>query len=690
MPIFNVGAAGTTASDSGYNIDNSLRFEPDNGHALRINPSTSASTRIFTYSFWTKRNLVTADRENYLGAGDSADQNHITIGTDFFQVRHYAGGHTFQVYPSNILADSSAWYHFVVAVDTTQGTASNRIKIYINGSQVTSFSTADYPTQNFDFDFMQNGAETMIGRRAHSVAYKLDAYLSEVVFIDGTQLTSTSFGEFDSDTGIWKPIDGLADDLTFRNAGFYLDFENAGTNHNITVVGDAKHSTTQNKIGATSIAFDGTGDRLDIAASDLMESAEGTIEAWVYMNAFESGSTDYYHPPIYHKGNIYQALNITSAGTVISYLYTGSPDPLSSTVNISTGAWNHLAVTWNSSGRKIWINGVERGSSSTSLSAMQSAGNNATFHMGWGTNTGSTKALNGYVDELRVSTTVRYTGSFTPYTSALTQDSNTTLLVHSDTTNNSTTFLGGGVGAPSSLGNDQSGNENHFTVDNLTLADQATDTPTNNFCTINPLQRGPRNNGADSSGILTLGNTKCVLNGSGDDFGATMAVSTGKWYYEVKLITSLRHGAGFCDVEHFTDGDYDASNQGIVNSGGYIGSAKTSTSSQYKLNATSTTSAATYADNDIVGFAFDVDAGEMKIYQNGTLRDTITGIPTGVTYMPIIGDDSSTDASFEVNFGGSSGFTISSGNTDGKYGNFEYAPPSGYYALCTKRLAEFG
>ena len=235
-----------------------------------------------------------------------------------------------------------------------------------------------------------------------------------------------------------------------------------------------------------------------------------------------------------------------------------------------------------------------------------------------------------------------------------------------------------------------SGNGNNFTVDNLTSADQSLDTPINNFCTINPLQRGPRNNGADSSGILTLGNTKCVLNGSGDDFGATMAVSTGKWYYEVKLITSLRHGAGFCDVEHFTDGDYDASNQGIVNSGGYIGSAKTSTSSQYKLNATSTTSAASFADNDILGFVFDVDAGEMKIYQNGTLRDTITGIPTGVTYMPIIGDDSSTDASFEVNFGGSSGFTISSGNTDGKYGNFEYAPPSGYYAICTKRLAEFG
>ena len=240
------------------------------------------------------------------------------------------------------------------------------------------------------------------------------------------------------------------------------------------------------------------------------------------------------------------------------------------------------------------------------------------------------------------------------------------------------------------LGGDSSGNDNHFASSGLSAADQSVDVPTNNFCTINPLSVGPRNNGQDSSGIITLGATKCVFNGSGDDFGTTMAVSTGKWYWEAKLITAANHGSGFTDVEHFTDGDYDASNAGIVNNNGHVGSAESSTGSQYILNGTATSSAASYADNDIVGYAFDVDAGEMKIYQNGTLRDTITSIPTGVTYIPIIGDDSSTDASFEVNFGGTSGFTISSGNTDGKYGNFEYAPPSGYYALCTKRLAEFG
>ena len=226
MPIFTVGAAGTT-STSGYEVANSLRFETGSAKSLSLNPSTSASTRTFTYSFWTKRATNPSDQEDYLGAGGSADQNHIQIRNDHIRVRHYAGGHTFDIETDGELRDPSAWYHIVVAVDTTQGTDSNRIKIYLNGVQQTTFTTSSYPSQNFDFDFLQNGADTYIGRRGHSDAYELDCYLCEVVFIDGTQLDATSFGEFDSDSGFWKPID--VSGLTFGNAGFYLDFENSGS-----------------------------------------------------------------------------------------------------------------------------------------------------------------------------------------------------------------------------------------------------------------------------------------------------------------------------------------------------------------------------------------------------------------------------------------------------------------------------
>ena len=226
MPIFTVGAAGTT-STSGYEVANSLRFKTGSSKSLSINAGTSASTRTFTYSFWTKRALDPADQEDYLGAGGSGDQNHIQIRDNHVRVRHYASGHTFDIETAGELRDASAWYHIVVGIDTTQGTDTNRLKIYVNGVQQTSFTTSSYPGQNFDFDFLQNGTTTYIGRRGHSDAYELDCYIAEVVFIDGTQLDATSFGEFDSGSGIWIPKD--VSGLTFGNAGFHLDFENAGS-----------------------------------------------------------------------------------------------------------------------------------------------------------------------------------------------------------------------------------------------------------------------------------------------------------------------------------------------------------------------------------------------------------------------------------------------------------------------------
>ena len=96
MPIFTVGAAGTVTTSS-HEVANSLRFETGSAKSLSVNASTSASTRTFTYSFWTKRALNPSDQEDYLGAGGSADQNHIQLRNDHVRVRHYASGHSFDV-----------------------------------------------------------------------------------------------------------------------------------------------------------------------------------------------------------------------------------------------------------------------------------------------------------------------------------------------------------------------------------------------------------------------------------------------------------------------------------------------------------------------------------------------------------------------------------------------------------------
>ena len=231
----------------GYEVDNSLRFNEDSNDYLNTTFGTSTSTQKCTYSVWVKRSKLQDFGGQYLlvynndgnaiyfnGAGTGLGSN------DQFVV--YSGSNI-QLYTNRLFRDTSAWYHIVVAVDTTQATASNRVKLYVNGVQETSFATETYPAQNFDFDTLFSSSSVHeIGRgSATGITEYFAGYMSEIVFIDGQQLDPTDLGEFDEDTGIWKPID--VSDLTFGNNGFYLPFQNSaalgqddsGNGNNFTV-----------------------------------------------------------------------------------------------------------------------------------------------------------------------------------------------------------------------------------------------------------------------------------------------------------------------------------------------------------------------------------------------------------------------------------------------------------------------
>ena len=677
-----VGILGANSVSGGYEIDNSLRFNNDDSPKLTFTPSSAGNRRTFTLSVWFKLQAGTTGERVLLAAdnGTGSDNNfdYIAINSsDKIFLYNYEGGEAYVFVSTQLLRDPSAWYHLVVAFDTTQGTDTNRVKIYLNGSQITAFDTANYPSQNVQTRFNNNNAQRISSYPDQDTSY-FDGYMAEYHLVDGSAKAPTDFGETD-DNGVWIP---KAYDGSYGTNGFYLDFSNDATKHAIAVVGNAKHSTTQNKIGATSISFDGNGDRLDIPASTLMETVSGTIECWVYMNALADGSELYYNPPIYNKGNVYQALTVRANGKVTSHLYTGSVDELISANAISTGAWNHIAVTWNADGRKIWINGVLNGTSSTSLTAMDSGGNNATFHIGEGTSSSST-GLNAYVDELRVSKTVRYTSNFTPYTAALTEDSNTTLLIHSDTDNNSTTFSdsSGVIGGP---GNDQSGNDNHWAVTNLAATDVTTDTPTNNFATMSPLAS------ADGQ-TFSEGNTQVVLaTGSTEWCVSTMAVANGKWYCELKPTSttgmSLLPTISETDSTKLTqDGLFEVSDS----VGMHLGNGN-----KY-INGSASSYGTTLSDNDILGIAVNLDDDEVYFYKNGTVMNSGTAISKTFTAGKFyyIGAGSGTGSgghTMQWNFGNPA-FAISSGNADANgHGNFEYAVPSGYFALCTKNLGEFG
>ena len=231
MPINSFLYPGASGPPSTYEVANSLRFNNGSNDNLTRSQS-SGNRRTFTFSAWLKVADPALDpaqiiMENYADTGNYFIF-YINNNPNQFSFFDYSSSATqLQFNATQDIRDPAAWYHVVVAIDTTQSTESNRVKFYINGSQVTVFDTANYPSQNLQTN-VNNGNNHMLGRWGSQNGFTFDGYMAEVVFIDGQALDPTSFGEFDSDSPtIWKPID--VSGLTFGTNGYYLDFENSGS-----------------------------------------------------------------------------------------------------------------------------------------------------------------------------------------------------------------------------------------------------------------------------------------------------------------------------------------------------------------------------------------------------------------------------------------------------------------------------
>jgi len=445
-----------TLTITNWTVANSLRFNDDDLPVLERIPSTSSNQKTFTYSFWVKRgNISTAGDLGLVGARVNGDLNFHIVFENSNQItsKIEIGGTSTYLTTNALYRDPSAWYHIVFAVDTTQATASNRVKLYVNGEQVTSFSTETYPVLNGDTSV--NTGTQYVG--AITTASNLDGYMAEVCLIDGQALTPSSFGETDTASGIWKPksVSGL----TFGTNGFYLNF--------------------------------------------------------------------------------------LSSATIAS------------------------------------------------------------------------------------------------------------------------------------LGLDQSGNGNDFTVYNLGKIDQTTDTPVNNFCTFNELDK--------NISSVTLSDANLTMSTSGSNYGVrgTIGVLSGKWYWESKVVT--QSGSNNVIAGGIAKSDWNLR---------YVGN--TSTSIGYAANGQIYSAGnnegaygATYTTGDIIGVALDMDSLTLTFYKNGVSQGAVSSVFTASDFIfPAFSGQTGDVVS--VNFGNPT-FTISSGNSDANgYGNFEYAVPSGYFALNTKNLAEYG
>ena len=198
------------ASDSVRGLNNIL--QPDSKIAQLTNHAAGS--------------ITSANSDGFVITAGSSNRNFIRFeSNNTFTFRSVAD--SFHLNTNRMFKDPSAWIHVVLIIDTTQGTAANRIKIYVNGVQETDFATETYPDQNADHPLFAASASNnhFIGRHNTDSQY-LNGYLGEFVKIDGTAEAQTSFGEFDTDSpSIWKPIDPSG--LTFGNNGYYLDFEDS-------------------------------------------------------------------------------------------------------------------------------------------------------------------------------------------------------------------------------------------------------------------------------------------------------------------------------------------------------------------------------------------------------------------------------------------------------------------------------
>ena len=221
MSIIGSNILAGASGQAGYNLNNSLRFRRSATAYLSKTLTTPTNNKIWTWSSWVKIGIL----------GDGTNRNLIRTSSGATTGMRFETSDTIRIFfedagagdlqTTKLFSDPSAWYHIVLTVDTTQATAANRVKLYINGTQVTAFSTSTYPTQNYNTQINSAIAHT-IG--SYNTIELFDGYMTEINFVDGQALTPSSFGETSLTTGSWIPKKYTS---TYGTNGFKLNFSDA-------------------------------------------------------------------------------------------------------------------------------------------------------------------------------------------------------------------------------------------------------------------------------------------------------------------------------------------------------------------------------------------------------------------------------------------------------------------------------
>jgi len=256
-------AAKTSGPSGGYTLTKSLRFRSNASATLSRTPSVASNRTTWTWSAWVKLGLnnLSSSPAIFQAGYNTAPWTVLLQNTDGSLQIAYSAGSAVGTNTNAVLKDPSAWYHLVWVTDTTQATASNRMKFYINGVQA-SFSSTNYPAQNFSTPVNNTVAHTLGG---WSSQY-FDGYLAEVNFIDGQALTASSFGAFSATTGVWQPIKYTG---TYGTNGFHLPFTNttSTTTLGYDTSGNGNNWTTNNISLTAGSTYDSMNDVPNVASA---------------------------------------------------------------------------------------------------------------------------------------------------------------------------------------------------------------------------------------------------------------------------------------------------------------------------------------------------------------------------------------------------------------------------------------
>jgi len=674
----NLLLAADAAGAGGYSISRSLRFNAADSSFLSHTPASAGNRKTWTWAGWVKRSGLGTDQALLDCRPVSSDSQFSIFYLKSTNTLEFSGPVTTWFTTSAVFRDCSAWMHIVLALDTTQATAANRIKLYVNGSQITAFSTSANPSQNADLGINQ-AALHGIGAATTPSAY-LNGYLADIHFIDGQALDPTSFGEFSATTGVWVP---KAYTGSYGSQGWHLDFADnsaatAAALGKDTSGNSPANNWTPNNI-STYIGYSGTISATSTSSQPTYQST-GTYSSYLYTNSFPAatfaGSTDarpYVSNYTYNGGTYYctwfppgltfnkslrifciNAWNAAAGGTTYRmYTEVNGKKP-----TVGSGwSWVDYSslMTPGEAITSITAFTVKNSSDSWSPDLYWPAAIEIDGYIlvsGAGLRNITTTTPSGFVSELRLGDSVLASGA----------SSGSGIVYSKDAGSNSFVLAspsGSWVAGATLSNNSQSTKENDSLLDVPTNGSEVDSGLGNqvrgNYCTWNPI--------AGSTGVVSNGNLD-TSNASVYRIYGTIGVSSGKYYWE-HTVASIGSGAVIGISNNPSQAASDANRRGYYSVDGNV--YTDSSNSAY---------GATYTTGDVIGIAYDGDNGKLYFSKNGTWQNSgnpVTGANPAVsgltgTFWPFA--------------------TIVSCTLNSNWGqrSWAYQAPAGFKALCTANL----